>query len=379
MVTVFQLVMAVLCKVEAAAAVVVVECLEIWVLEVPDMAWTRLKCQQFLLRNAPNNPYSVILITPASTNEGDIFPVGERSDKTEALVFGEPMLAAGAEILADSGLEEFTPGVLELNDAITSLSLVGLDLPSLDLTQANRNASIHLSMPHALTSHLQTFGCTVVIGLETQEVNDFIKFLGLFLDDHAKYSSMLIRPPGHNCFHAGLHLQGLLLDAFGYREISSLDLASNLYPVTVIDLSRPVDEGGVKQSHPYHHHLVLQYERNKKRAGTPQVDFITNSLLHPVEESSKLICALLFELSVLPNENWQQHICYFKTKLLNMAQLFISYIFRISTTFTEKLFQTTIDKFKKSLNLGDADFLLILANCEKLKPGFFSYIIYGSC
>jgi hypothetical protein len=70
-------------------------------------------------------------------------------------------------------------------------------------------------------------------------------------------------------------IQGLLVDAFGYREISSLELAKNPYPVTMVDLTRTIDDGGVKQSPLYHQHIALQLEATNQSSEMPCVDLLT--------------------------------------------------------------------------------------------------------
>jgi hypothetical protein len=70
------------------------------------------------------------------------------------------------------GLIEVTPLILELNEAISSLHLVGLGSSLSYPINVNGNILMHSSLPQALTSHLQTFGCTVVIGSVSQEINN---------------------------------------------------------------------------------------------------------------------------------------------------------------------------------------------------------------
>ncbi|XP_071439088.1 guanine nucleotide exchange factor C9orf72-like isoform X2 [Hetaerina americana] len=241
----------------------------------------------------------------------------------------------------------------------------------------------------ALTSHLQTFGSSVVIGETADSINNMIAFLGLFLDDTDKHSSCLIDPLRKYSYHMGLKLQGLLLDEYGGRDLASLELMSNPIPVTVIDLTVGDSFGAVKQTSNFHSYLVNQQEmyRNEYRflnqGNGSSLDH--ESVMQNVRETGRLVNDAIRDLEFLPVVYWETYIKTFRRRLNCLALSLLSLVSWMRNTGNqgglikfpgESRGGITLAKYlKNTLRLDDADFLVVLSAAEKLKPGIYIYVL----
>ncbi|XP_033609578.1 guanine nucleotide exchange C9orf72 homolog isoform X2 [Cryptotermes secundus] len=218
-------------------------------------------------------------------------------------------------------------------------------LKSHGLATATHIQSYHvLSNPvleRVITSHLQTFGCTVVMGTSSEDINS-----------------------------------GLLLNEFGCRELCSIELASNPYPVTAVDLTRGAQAAAVKQT-PLRHHRwqVTWWEYHllseEGKAEGPRHP-VHESMLHPVKEGASLVCSLLKDLRHLPPGLWLTYIQLFKQKLHSLAFNLLSLVCWI---------RNGSDKpghcryLAQALGLEEGDLLIVLAVAEKLQPGVYAFVM----
>lgn len=238
----------------------------------------------------------------------------------------------------------------------------------------------HPLIERALTSHLQTFGCTVVMGTSANDINQFIIFLAQFLSANERVCSRLVIPNVHYPFHVGLYLQGLLLDEFGCRELCSAELSSNPYPVTAIDLTQASQIGAVKQTLllPFNSEGCLFNAQSRGQA-TDDLAGVHGRILHPVKDSASLVKELLKDLRRLQPPDWAKVVTLFVQKISTMAHCLLSHIqcVRYAEIVSSPLFGTTPHHhfLMKCLNLEDSDFRIVLAAAEKLKPGVYSYVL----
>ncbi|XP_047102038.1 guanine nucleotide exchange factor C9orf72-like isoform X1 [Schistocerca piceifrons] len=238
----------------------------------------------------------------------------------------------------------------------------------------------HPLIERALTSHLQTFGCTVVMGTSATDINQFIYFLAQFLSASERVCSRLVIPNVHYPFHVGLYLQGLLLDEFGCRELCSTELSSNPYPVTAIDLTQTSQIGAVKQTFllPFNSDGCLVNAQGRVHA-TDDVTGVHGRILHPVKDSASLVQELLKDLRRLQPPDWAKVVTLFVQKISTMAHCLLSQIhcLRYAEIVSSSVFGSPPHRhfLMKCLNLEDSDFRIVLAAAEKLKPGVYSYIL----
>ncbi|XP_075267366.1 guanine nucleotide exchange factor C9orf72 homolog isoform X3 [Opisthocomus hoazin] len=107
---------------------------------------------------------------------------------------------------------------------------------------------------NAISSHLQTCGCSVVVGSSAEKVNKIVRTLCLFLTPSERKCSRLCRTESSFRYESGLFVQGLLKDATGSFVLPFRQIMYAPYPTTHID----VDVNTVKQMPPCHEHIYNQ-------------------------------------------------------------------------------------------------------------------------
>ncbi|XP_040976856.1 guanine nucleotide exchange C9orf72 homolog isoform X2 [Aquila chrysaetos chrysaetos] len=107
---------------------------------------------------------------------------------------------------------------------------------------------------NAISSHLQTCGCSVVVGSSAEKVNKIVRTLCLFLTPSERKCSRLCRNESSFKYESGLFVQGLLKDATGSFVLPFRQVMYAPYPTTHID----VDVNTVKQMPPCHEHIYNQ-------------------------------------------------------------------------------------------------------------------------
>lgn len=229
-------------------------------------------------------------------------------------------------------------------------------------------------LERVLTSHLQTFGCTVVMGTSSEDINSLILFLALFLDTDELHCSRLVLPPEKCTFHAGLFIQGLLLNEYGCRELCSVELAANPYPVTAVDLTRGIQAAAVKQT-PLQH---CRWQRSQeycllhKEAKVEGQVHSLHDMLHPVKEGASLVCSFLEDLRHLSSDLWLTYIRLFKQKLYSFAFSLLNLVCCLSKDPKKRGHSRYL---MQALDLDEADLLIVLAVAEKLQPGVYAFVM----
>ncbi|XP_021922721.1 guanine nucleotide exchange C9orf72 homolog [Zootermopsis nevadensis] len=273
----------------------------------------------------------------------------------------------------------------QVNDWMIDMCYMMLSLKSYGLTPATHVESYHvlnnLLLERVLTSHLQTFGCTVVMGTSSEDINSLISFLALFLDTDELHCSRFVLPPENCFFHAGLFLQGLLLNEYGCRELCSTELAANPYPVTAVDLTRGIHAAAVKQT-PLHHRRwqVPQREyhqfHDEGQVQEPGPEHsLHESVFHPVKEGAHLVCGFLEDMRHLPSSLWSTYIQLFKQKLNSLAFSLLNLVCWMRNDCAKRQHRRYLAQV---LDLEEPDLLIVLAVAEKLQPGVYAYVMSES-
>ncbi|XP_037550709.1 transmembrane protein KIAA1109 homolog [Nematolebias whitei] len=110
------------------------------------------------------------------------------------------------------------------------------------------------SSDEAISSHLQTCGCSIVVGSNPEKVNKIVRTLCLFLTPAERKCSRLCRANSSFKYDTGLFVQGLLKDSTGSFVLPFRQVLYSPYPTTHID----VDINTVKQMPPCHEHTYNQ-------------------------------------------------------------------------------------------------------------------------
>ncbi|XP_060702220.1 guanine nucleotide exchange factor C9orf72 homolog isoform X4 [Hemiscyllium ocellatum] len=241
----------------------------------------------------------------------------------------------------------------------------------------------------AISSHLQTCGCSVVIGSNPEKVNKMVRTLCLFLTPNERKCARLANASGSFKYDSGLFVQGLLKDATGSFVLPFRQIMYAPYPTTHID----VDVNTVKQMAPCHEHIYNQQsymsqELHKLQKTASEEDVIPDTVIHMDESFTPdlnifqdmmyrdtLVKSFLDQIFQLKSGLSLRSIflSQFLLVLHRKAQTVIKYI-EDETQKGKKPFKS-LRNLKTDLDLAvEGDLAIIMAIAEKLKPGLHSFI-----
>ncbi|TNM91763.1 hypothetical protein fugu_018774 [Takifugu bimaculatus] len=130
-----------------------------------------------------------------------------------------------------------------------------IDIKDTVLNDDDIGDSCHEDFLHkAISSHLQTCGCSIVVGSNPEKINKIVRTLCLFLTPTERRCSRLCRAEASFRYDTGLFVQGLLKDSTGSFVLPFRQVLYSPYPTTHID----VDVNTVKQMPPCHEHIYNQ-------------------------------------------------------------------------------------------------------------------------
>ncbi|NXW09169.1 CI072 protein, partial [Fregetta grallaria] len=242
---------------------------------------------------------------------------------------------------------------------------------------------------HAISSHLQTCGCSVVVGSSTEKVNKIVRTLCLFLTPSERKCSRLCRNESSFKYESGLFVQGLLKDATGSFVLPFRQVMYAPYPTTHID----VDVNTVKQMPPCHEHIYNQrrYMRSELTAfwrANSDEEMSQDRIIHTDESFTPdlnvfqdilhrdtLVKAFLDQIFHLkPGLSLRStFLAQFLLVLHRKALTLIKYI-EDDTQKGKKPFKS-LRSLKIDLDLtAEGDLNIIMALAEKIKPGLHSFI-----
>ncbi|PKU42633.1 hypothetical protein llap_7050 [Limosa lapponica baueri] len=241
----------------------------------------------------------------------------------------------------------------------------------------------------AISSHLQTCGCSVVVGSSAEKVNKIVRTLCLFLTPSERKCSRLCRNESSFKYESGLFVQGLLKDATGSFVLPFRQVMYAPYPTTHID----VDVNTVKQMPPCHEHIYNQrrYMRSELTAfwrANSDEEMSQDRIIHTDESFTPdlnvfqdilhrdtLVKAFLDQIFHLkPGLSLRStFLAQFLLVLHRKALTLIKYI-EDDTQKGKKPFKS-LRSLKIDLDLtAEGDLNIIMALAEKIKPGLHSFI-----
>ncbi|KAM9251040.1 guanine nucleotide exchange factor C9orf72 homolog isoform 2-T4 [Cariama cristata] len=242
---------------------------------------------------------------------------------------------------------------------------------------------------NAISSHLQTCGCSVVVGSSAEKVNKIVRTLCLFLTPSERKCSRLCRNESSFKYESGLFVQGLLKDATGSFVLPFRQVMYAPYPTTHID----VDVNTVKQMPPCHEHIYNQrrYMRSELTAfwrANSDEEMCQDHIIHTDESFTPdlnvfqdilhrdtLVKAFLDQIFHLkPGLSLRStFLAQFLLVLHRKALTLIKYI-EDDTQKGKKPFKS-LRSLKIDLDLtAEGDLNIIMALAEKIKPGLHSFI-----
>ncbi|KAM9101569.1 guanine nucleotide exchange C9orf72 homolog isoform X2 [Sarcophilus harrisii] len=242
---------------------------------------------------------------------------------------------------------------------------------------------------NAISSHLQTCGCSIVVGSSADKVNKIVRTLCLFLTPSERKCSRLCRNESSFKYESGLFVQGLLKDSTGSFVLPFRQVMYAPYPTTHID----VDVNTVKQMPPCHEHIYNQrrYMRSELTAfwrATSEEDVAQDTIIYTDESFTPdlnvfqdvlhrdtLVKAFLDQVFHLkPGLSLRStFLAQFLLILHRKALTLIKYI-EDDTQKGKKPFKS-LRNLKIDLDLtAEGDLNIIMALAEKIKPGLHSFI-----
>ncbi|XP_053558562.1 guanine nucleotide exchange factor C9orf72 homolog [Bombina bombina] len=287
-----------------------------------------------------------------------------------------------------------TGEVIPIMELLSSMKSHGvpeeIDITSTILNDVDIGDSCHEGfLSNAISSHLQTCGCSVVVGSSAEKVNKMVKTLCLFLSSAERKCSRLCRPETSFKYESGLFIQGLLKDATGSFVLPFRQIMYAPYPATHID----VDVNTVKQMPPCHEHTYNQrcYMRAELTAlwkATSDEEITTDSFVHTDESFTpnlnifqdivhrdtfvKAFLEQVFQLK--PDLSLRStFLAQFLLMLHRKALTLIKYV-EDDTQKGKKPFKS-LRSLKTDLDLTvEGDLNIIIALAEKIKPGLHSFM-----
>lgn len=219
-----------------------------------------------------------------------------------------------------------------------------------------------------ITAMLSTGSCCVV-GRNENTINRVVDLLLFFLPDAdqtlcCRYAS--------DCFCCGLHIQGLLEDPQGSRNINSAGILLNKFPLTLVDLSH---KGRVKFSGYLHEHYrrkqrqLRQQEYNIIENHEPDVLFTTDGVFRTFGSSSRYVRWCLEQLDSHNVDHWPRIISSFHRALSFQADTLLKAFYDERQQKGESM-TSLCSRLRKTLQITEPDFWLLAATAERMQPGF---------
>ncbi|XP_072031995.1 guanine nucleotide exchange factor C9orf72-like [Amphiura filiformis] len=229
----------------------------------------------------------------------------------------------------------------------------------------------------AIASHLQTCGCTIVIGNSVSDINMMISTLAMFLSPGERRGCIYLTEEEERLYEKDLYLQGFLKDHINLSECMREVMVSS-YPSTLVDMVTLE----VRQMLPYNEHAYWRHEVLCHELQSLWLDSQEPMVYLPIVtfqnkcETETLVQNFQREINLLhPRSGVREaYIEQFQRLLDRKAVGLIKYV-EEETMRGSKTSRITIKKLKHDLDLNpEGNFRIILARAEKLKPGIFTIV-----
>ncbi|XP_070562732.1 guanine nucleotide exchange factor C9orf72-like isoform X2 [Ptychodera flava] len=234
----------------------------------------------------------------------------------------------------------------------------------------------------AIASHLQTCGCSIVIGKNIKEVNMVINTLALFLTPSERQCSCFVLS---DCdYQQGLYLQGLVKSPEGFDTYATLSnnmrsILTSEYPTSLIDITTlEVKQTPLCNEHYARKHLVMTQELQCLWVDSQEeLLLVPFTFFQTVEDPETMVRDIMTEIHQLhPGSGVREaHIEQFQRILERKALAMIKYVEEETNKGSEDFKSSMMKRMRQDLNLlVEGDWKIILAVAEKLKPGIYSFV-----
>ncbi|KAL9951273.1 hypothetical protein ACROYT_G043911 [Oculina patagonica] len=290
-----------------------------------------------------------------------------------------------------SAMSAFSVNLPRFIQTITSLKTTGVpeSIPLSETAFGPGQADIFDDrfLRRVITSHLQTFGSTLIIGKALDKVNLMVNTLALLLpSEERKRSRFAVETLSNDSdlYDSDLFVQGLLKSSNDSFSLPVKGIITSSLPSTLVDM----DTGEVKQTCPFNEHIVIRREFIDielalllEEAEDAPV-FPELGLFHNSEEIGILVQTFMHDLNLLP------YVCGVREGFINnflrlldrKALALIKYLEAKSSFGTVPLDYVAKRQLRQDLQLGtEADYSIVLTRAEKLHPGIYTFLKGDPC
>ncbi|XP_071953234.1 guanine nucleotide exchange factor C9orf72 homolog [Antedon mediterranea] len=230
-------------------------------------------------------------------------------------------------------------------------------------------------MERALISHLQTSGCTIVVGSNVDEVNRMLKTLALFLSPRDRRCSRLAVEKNPYLYHPDIFLQGFINNETCQFIVSNFmkEMMTGRYPTTLVDLCSLE----VRQMPPCHEHLkrrhdVLQHEMKCMWIEKSNALFLILSAFQQVHTNETLVHNFQKEIFLLqPTRGVRESYIEQFTRLIDRKAFALIKYLETESKFGRNAVKTKTIKKELDLTL-EGNWKIVLARAERMRSGIYS-------
>ncbi|XP_005107492.1 guanine nucleotide exchange C9orf72 [Aplysia californica] len=279
-----------------------------------------------------------------------------------------------------SGLADLSSWLWSFMDMLSSLQEVGLP-PKIELNYTAFCPAHTLELDFLrlmVSSHLMTFGRSVVMGKHVDRVNVLVYTLGLFCWDSERLCSRAALSGRNWPYYQDLGVQGCIKNADGSFNLAIRDLQCSGYPTTIIDVEhRDVMQSSSATDHRRLRHQALAEELEELYKGHEGYENGPAGTFQNVNAPESLVKDLIDNVHKLPPENGirESFIRHFMHSLQRRALCLIKHMEGDSSFFSSPT-RIATKRLRQDLGLQlEGDFRIVLATADKLKPGLYQFVM----
>uniref|UniRef100_A0A0B6ZUZ3 Uncharacterized protein n=1 Tax=Arion vulgaris TaxID=1028688 RepID=A0A0B6ZUZ3_9EUPU len=283
---------------------------------------------------------------------------------------------------ATSGLADLSSWLWSFMDMLSSLQEVGLPQKiELSYTAFSSPHKVDLDfLRQVISSHLMTFGRSVIFGKRVDRVNILVYTLGLFCWDSERLCSRAALSGRNWPYYQDVCIQGCLKNDDDSINMSHRDLLCSRYPTTIIDVdNRSITHSSSAADHPWLSHEALVRELEELYQGQEGYGERPAKMNPAVSMTSEsLVRDLLDNVYKLPPDHGKReaYICHFMHTLQRRAFCLIKYLEGDQQSSSTASSRVNVKKLRQDLGLAlEGDLRIVLATADKLKPGLYQYVL----
>jgi len=234
------------------------------------------------------------------------------------------------------------------------------------------------ALGNILTSHLTTFGSSVVAGHDSLIVNQVIRFLLCFSTEEEGFCSRYSLATLPDTFMKGLFVQGLTLGGIGEKSISYKQAATCRLPITKVELGSKVK---VRQTsvttYTQEKEAIIMQELHKIWTASALAIQGTEAFPNSVKDTAKFVSQFLNELELLPPGLRYGRLLLFRRALHAKAMSLISFLYSIQHKPSKERMKLK-QLIPQILGFDNLEYLIVQVTAEKIRPDVMALVFSES-